>query len=130
MSEQRANQAIKKFSDALINLENEIRTSNDDTKSRNSVLLTFLLAFETFWKALKVILSRSEGIDVASPKFVPDGLLGSKRLALAGYGRYRKMIAHTYSEQQAVDIYERVNAYAVSLRNVHDLLNAQHHELF
>lgn len=135
MNAGRTSQAIRKFADALLNLEREIATDTGDQKSRNSVLLTFVLAFETFWKVLKFVLFQMEGIDAASPKEVLRnafqlGWLGEEDVFWLNMADDRNLVAHTYSEQQAIAIYERVQAYAVALRALFNRLQAKHPDLF
>ena len=136
MNEQRTRQAIRKFSDALVNLESEIATNTGDRKSRNSVLLSFVLLFETVWKALKGALVQQEGIEAASPKEVlrqafQVGWLGSSDDTWLDMADDRNLVEDTYNEKQAIAIYERVvQRYAQSLQTLKDSLKAKAPNLF
>lgn len=136
MNEQRTRQAIRKFCDALANLETEITTSTADRKSRNSVLLSFVLLFETVWKALKGLLILQEGVEASSPKEVlrqafQVDWLGSSDATWLDMADDRNLVAHTYSEEQAITIYERVvQRYAPALRALHEVLKAKAPRLF
>lgn len=135
MNEQRMKQAIQCFRDALCNLEEEIATYENTKKSRNSALLTFILAFEAFWKALKILLYQREGIDVASPKGVlqnafQQGWLGQNDTIWMDMSDDRNLISHTYSEDRAIQIYAQVEHYAVAMRATCDFLKEKHPTLF
>jgi nucleotidyltransferase substrate binding protein (TIGR01987 family) len=135
MNDQRARQAVSKFSTALANLEEEIRTYGGDKKSRNSVLLCFVLAFETVWKALKFILFTQEGVEAPSPKETLRqayalGWLGSDDTVWLAMADDRNLVAHTYSEQQAAVIYTHVLNYSQALRALHTHLQQRYSHLF
>jgi len=41
----------------------------------------------------------------------------------------RNLVAHTYSAEQAIEIYHRVKDYVVALRKAHDLLTEKYPDL-
>jgi hypothetical protein len=61
--------AFTNFEDALINLETELANFKEDKTSRNSIILTYMLAYKTCCKALKRALGK-EQILTSYPKEV------------------------------------------------------------
>ncbi|MBK8189802.1 MAG: nucleotidyltransferase substrate binding protein [Vampirovibrionales bacterium] len=123
----RANQAFDKFQRALTNLQTELDSDAGDAKSRNSALLTFMLTFETFWKALKAALSACEGVDAGTPK---EALRSARQVGwLCGdeaqwleMADDRNLIVHTYNDEQAETIFRRIKGYAPALTTARDAL--------
>ncbi len=106
-----------------------------DKKSRNSVLLCFVLSFESLWKALKYLLIEQEGLEAASPK---EALRQAYQLSLLGLDDRlwlamsddRNLVAHTYNEQQAQAIYERVLQYHPAYEQLVQTLQSKYPSLF
>ena len=134
MSATRPVQAFAKFTHALANLERTMTLPEDNEDYRNSAILAFLLAQETAWKAIKWILKDKIAIEVAGPKPVLQeaflqGWLGDDDTVWLGMAEDRNLVAHTYSAEQALEIYHRVKDYVVALRNAHDLLIEKYPDL-
>jgi nucleotidyltransferase substrate binding protein (TIGR01987 family) len=134
MSDTRPIQAFAKFTHALANLERTMTLPEENEDYRNSAILAFLLAQETAWKAFKWILKDKIAIEVAGPKPVfqeafLQGWLGNDDTVWLGMAEDRNLVAHTYSAEQAIEIYQRVKDYVVALRKAHDLLTEKYPNL-
>ncbi len=131
MNEERLKLALVNFQDALRNLEQELETNTGDRKSRNSVLLCFVLTFEACWKALKFALLVSEGLEANSPKSVfraafQTGWLGERDTIWLMMSDDRNLVSHTYNESQAIQIFQHVQQdYAPACRELLTLLQAK-----
>ena len=88
---------------------------------RDAVIQRFEFTFEAVWKAAQFHLLQVEGLDVASPKAViracrEVGLLDEQEATQAlQMADDRNLTVHTYNEQLAVQILERILAYQVLL---------------
>lgn len=69
MSAAKRARAVDSFARALAALEAALAEDVGDRRSRDSVILNFLLTYETAWKALKAALAE-EGVEAAYPKEV------------------------------------------------------------
>ena len=84
---------------------------------RDAVIQRFEFTFEAVWKAAQTHLLQVEGLDVASPKGViracrEVGLLDEAAATLAlQMADDRNLTVHTYNEQLAVQILERIMGY-------------------
>jgi nucleotidyltransferase substrate binding protein (TIGR01987 family) len=128
MSGAKRARAVGNFEHALAALEAALSEDTGDRRSRDSVILNFLLAYETAWKALKPTLA-DEGIDAAYPKEVfrqafRAGLLGAEEPWLAMI-EDRNLIAHTYNERTAEQVRGHVAAAVGPLREVRGTLAAR-----
>jgi len=134
MSAARPVQTFTKFTHALANLERTMKLPEDNEDYRNSAILAFLLAQETAWKAIKWVLKDKLAIEVAGPKPVLQeaflqGWLGDDDAVWLGMAADRNLVAHTYNEEQALEIYYRVKDYVIALRKAHDLLTDKYPDL-
>jgi nucleotidyltransferase substrate binding protein (TIGR01987 family) len=134
MSATRPVQAFAKFTQALANLERTMTLPEENEDYRNSAILAFLLAQETAWKAIKWILKDKIAIEIAGPKPVLQqafiqGWLGNDETVWLSMAEDRNLVAHTYNEEQAREIYQRVKDYVVVLRKTHDLLTENYPDL-
>jgi nucleotidyltransferase substrate binding protein (TIGR01987 family) len=125
MSEAKLARATVNFERALTALEATLAEDTGDRRSRDSVILNFLLAYETCWKALKQALA-AEGIQAAYPKEVfrrafEAGWLSAEAPWLAML-EDRNLIAHTYNERTAERVRAGVGAALQAFREVRDLL--------
>ncbi len=84
---------------------------------RDAVIQRFEFTFEAVWKAAQFYLLQVEGLDVASPKGVirtcrEVGLLDEQEAAQAlQMADDRNLTVHTYNEQLAAQILERIMGY-------------------
>ena len=88
---------------------------------RDALIQRFEFTFEAVWKAAQFHLLQVEGLDVASPKAViracrEVGLLDEQEAMQAlQMADDRNMTVHTYNEELAVQILERIMKYQVLL---------------
>jgi nucleotidyltransferase substrate binding protein (TIGR01987 family) len=134
MNAARSVQGFTKFTHALANLERTLQLPEDNEDYRNSTILAFLLAQEAAWKAFKWVLKDKAGMEVSSPKPVfqeafSQGWLGNDDTLWLDMAEDRNLVAHTYSAQQAMEIYRRIKGYAAALRQAHTLLVKKYPDL-
>ena len=134
MNATRPAQAFTKFTNSLANLERTIKLPEDNEDYRNSAILAFLLAQEVAWKAIRWVLKDKIGIEVSGPKPVlqeafAQGWLGTDDTVWLDMAEDRNLVAHTYSGEQAKEIYQRVKIYAGALHQAHNLLSAKYPDL-
>jgi nucleotidyltransferase substrate binding protein (TIGR01987 family) len=134
MSDARPAQAFAKFTRTLANLERTMTLPENNEDFRNSAILAFLLAQETAWKAIKWVLKDKIAIEVAGPKPVLQeaflqGWLGNDDKVWLSMAQDRNLVAHTYNEEQALEVYDRVKDYVIALRKAHDLLTEKYPDL-
>jgi nucleotidyltransferase substrate binding protein (TIGR01987 family) len=127
MSASRSAQAFTKFTDSLARLERALALPSENEDFRNSAILTFLLAQECCWKALKWVLKDKIGIEVGGPKPVlqeayVQGWLGEDDTPWLAMADDRNLVTHTYNAEQALSIYSRLGVYSVALRHANDTL--------
>jgi len=128
MSEEKRLRAVTNFERALSALEAAIAQDSGDRRSRDSVILNFLLTYETCWKALKQALA-TEGLEAASPKEVfrqafRAGWLASEEPWLAMI-KDRNLIAHTYNERTAERLRAGVDRAVVAFRELWTVLSTR-----
>ena len=88
---------------------------------RDAVIQRFEFSFEAVWKAAQFHLLTVEGLDVASPKAAMRacrevGLLDEQEAMQAlQMADDRNLTVHTYNEQLAAQIFERIMGYQVLL---------------
>ena len=88
---------------------------------RDAVIQRFEFTFEAVWKAAQFHLLTVEGLDVASPKAAiracrEVGLLDEQEAMQAlQMADDRNLTVHTYNEQLAAQIFERIMGYQVLL---------------
>ncbi len=125
----------EKYSRNLENLEKALHQFSDVLKEsessivRDASIQRFEFTYELCWKTLKNFLEEIHGIRVISPKQV-----FKEAFALAliededifiGMIESRNMLAHTYNEEQAKNIYRKCPAYLSAMKNVFDKLKKQ-----
>ena len=125
MSETKRARAVDSFGRALGALEQALAEDAGDRRSRDSVILNFMLAYETAWKALKAALA-DRGVEAGYPKEVfrqafQAGWLRAEAPWLAMI-QDRNLVAHTYNERTAEEVRRHVDAAITALREAHGLL--------
>ena len=127
MSEAKRARAVGSFGRALAALEQALAEDEGDRRSRDSVILNFMLTYETAWKALKAGLAE-EGVEAAYPKEVfrhafRVGWLAAEAPWLAMI-EDRNLIAHTYNARTADEVRQNVNGAVQPLRDAYARLSA------
>lgn len=106
---------------ALLTLQEALSLPSPTTLQRDGAIQRFEYSFEITWKACQRTLAVTEGLHCASPKSclraaAATGLLAADRLVEAlGMCDDRKMTSHTYNEEVAELIQERLPAHATLL---------------
>ena len=104
--------AIKKLSSALGRLEEAVAAPPSSIQS-DAVLQRFEFTFELCWKALRIYLVESEGIDVSSPKgtlkaaFRQGLIKGPEEQQFLQMLEDRTMSTHVYDERESLEIFAR-----------------------
>lgn len=117
---------IQQFSKALKRLEEALeRSASDDDLVMDATIQRFEFTIELCWKALKKLLLE-EGIEASTPRNVLQHAYAAKwfdneRIWLDML-RDRNLTSHTYKEEQAREIYEKIFIYAPELRRICDSL--------
>jgi len=111
-----------------------MKLPEDNEDYRNSAILAFLFAQETSWKALKWVLKDKIAIEATGPKPVlqeafSQKWLGSGDAVWFDMAEDRNLVAHTYSSEQAKEIYQRVKEYVKALRQMYNLLIEKYPDL-
>ena len=119
MSDAKRARAVDSFGRALAALEQALAEDAGDRRSRDSVILNFMLTYETAWKALKAALAE-QGLEAGYPKEVfrqafQAGWLRAEAPWLAMI-QDRNLVAHTYNERTAEEVRRNVDAAIAALR--------------
>lgn len=91
---------------------------------RDSVIQRFEITVESFWKYIKVFLSEKEGVICNSPKgciremFLGEYIAEDVLSVFMSMIDDRNLISHTYNEELADEIFDRVGEYIEILHNV------------
>ena len=113
MSDAKRARAVDSFGRALAALEQALAEDAGDRRSRESVILNFMLTYETAWKALKAALAE-QGQEVFRQAFQA-GWLRAEAPWLAMI-QDRNLVAHTYNERTAEEVRRNVDAAIAALR--------------
>ena len=125
---ERLNLRLKDAQNALITLK-EIMSEPFSMIVRDAAIQRFEYTFEAFWKFIKEYLKEKEGIIANSPKacfreifslgFCPE----EETVQLQEMTDKRNETSHTYKEEVAKLIYDRVNDYFLLMQKILDKLN-------
>ncbi len=128
MNVDKLQQALDSLGSALARLEGAFALPNDDDVTRDVVILRFVLVYETSWMALKRCLA-SEQIDVRYPK------AAFREAYRVGWLEHetpwinmladRNLIAHTYNEVTAIQVYENIRGYLPEFRQLYTYLSGR-----
>ncbi len=96
---------------------------------RDASIQRFEYSYEIFWKLLKEYLKEREGIICASPKscfreaFKVELLTEEETIKALEMTDDRNLTAHTYHEEVAMEIYQKIKGYCELMYNVYQKLN-------
>ena len=99
---------------------------------RDGTIQRFEYSFESTWKVLKLYLAEREGIICNSPKrcfreALNAGLLTAEEVSLClVMTDDRNMTSHTYIEQVAEEIYQKLPEYAALMEKLLDQIELQY----
>jgi nucleotidyltransferase substrate binding protein (TIGR01987 family) len=85
--------------------------------TRDAAIQRFEFTFEAIWKVAKMYLKEIEGLEIGSPKGVlracmQVGILSDEETSLGlEMVDDRNLTSHTYNEELAISIYERLDEY-------------------
>ena len=105
MSDAKRARAVDSFGRALAALEQALAEDAGDRRSRDSVILNFMLTYETAWKGFQAGWLRAEAPWLA---MIQD----------------RNLVAHTYNERTAEEVRRNVDAATAPLREALGVLTA------
>ncbi len=119
-------QRLDNFAKAYALLENHIANESSDELARAGIIHFFEMAFELAWKLMKDYLE-AQGFQVRSPK---DAIKQAFQSELVADGQTwldaledRNLTVHTYDENTALEIEERIRAdYFPALRQFFKLM--------
>ncbi|HOO73626.1 MAG TPA: HI0074 family nucleotidyltransferase substrate-binding subunit [Spirochaetota bacterium] len=121
---ERLKTSVELFEKALVSLE-EISNERFTVIIRDATIQRFEYTFEAMWKCLKIYLRAVEGIECNSPKgcfreyqSVLNSDVADTEILLE-MTDMRNLTSHTYIEQVAQDIYQRIlSSYIAVMRRV------------
>jgi nucleotidyltransferase substrate binding protein (TIGR01987 family) len=119
-------ESLEQFGKALLRLEEAIqRSAEDDDMIIDATIQRFEFTVELCWKALKKLL-REEGVTATTPRHVLQEAYSFKWLENEDIWlrmlRDRNLTSHTYREEQAREIYERIPSYCLEFRKLYNTL--------
>ncbi len=123
----RIRQFIVDWDKALSRLE-EVLARPYSEDSRDIAILQFILVYELCWKSLMFLLN-AEGIETSTPRGAfsqayRQSWLQDEQLWLDMI-RGRNLVAHTYSEKTAMEVYSGIGRFAPEIRRAHTFLNQE-----
>jgi nucleotidyltransferase substrate binding protein (TIGR01987 family) len=110
---ERVNQAGQ----ALAMLQEAITGDDGSIIRRDATLLRFAYTAETLWKAQRAVLLAADGVETGSPKGTVRearacGYLSDEDARVATEALdARNLVVHTYKEQLARDLHQRIKAF-------------------
>lgn len=125
----------EKYSRNLGNLEKALNQFNDalnESESpivRDASIQRFEFTYELCWKTLKSFLEDIHGIRTVSPRQVFKEAFALSLIenedVFVEMIEARNKLAHTYNEEQAINIYRNCGAYFLAMKNVFEQLKKQ-----
>ena len=125
MNVSRLRQSMSDFGDAVNRLEEVLNLPPEISVNRDSTLLRFTFVYELSWNTMKRCLAHV-GITVRNPRETlqhayQQHWIDNERLWL-DMMTDRNLVAHTYKEDMAMEVYERIKGYAPVFRKTHTFL--------
>lgn len=113
---------LEEFKAATARLGEALAIGGANSLFMDAAIRRFVFSIELGWRALRVVLARDHGVEVASPK---PALQQAYRLHLIDDEamwldmlRDRNLSSHTYRESLAQAIYARLPGYAALLKKL------------
>ena len=125
---ERLKMRLKDAQNALTTLK-EVMNEPFSMIVRDAAIQRFKYTFEAFWKFIKAFLRKEEGIIANSPKacfreIFSLGLCSEEEtVQLQEMVDKRNETSHTYKEEVAKLIYDRINDYFLLMRKILDIIN-------
>ena len=125
---ERLKMRLKDAQNALTTLK-EVMNEPFSMIVRDAAIQRFKYTFEAFWKFIKAFLREKEGIIANSPKacfreIFSLGLYSEEEtVQLQEMVDKRNETSHTYKEEVAKLIYDRINDYFLLMRKILDIIN-------
>ena len=124
-----AEQMLISFGKACRQLESLLEENDSSDKARDAAIHRFEFVFELAWKSLQKVLLKREMLQVGSPKqafaqafnlgWIKDEGLWLDML------RSRNLTSHTYDEETAKRVYNRIRDYFPYLKELFSFLEAK-----
>jgi len=107
--------AMDRFTEAIEEPESSI--------VMDATIQRFEFTYELMWKTLKIFLEDIHGIRTVSPRQVFKeayalSIVEQEEIFLEMI-QSRNLLAHTYNEKQAADIYKKCPSYLLAMKNVY-----------
>ena len=121
--------ALRRFEESIIKIQN-CKNSENYSFFRDSAIQRFEFTFEIMWKTMKVFLER-EGIRCASPRacirelFTTGYIKEETARELLKMLNDRNLTVHTYREEIAEDIANRLGDYVKTLRKLESIFKKE-----
>lgn len=121
---ERLRQRLELANKALETLNEVLQIGSPSTIERDASIQRFQYSFEALWKLAKRYLREIEGVDLGSPKGVirtcrEVGLFNDEETIVAlEMVDDRNLTVHTYNEELAEEIYNKLNKYNVLMNSL------------
>lgn len=121
---ERLRQRLELANKALETLNEVLQIGSPSTIERDASIQRFQYSFEALWKLAKQYLREIEGVDLGSPKGVirtcrEVGLFNDEETIVAlEMVDDRNLTVHTYNEELAEEIYNKLNKYNVLMNSL------------
>ncbi len=127
MSELRYKESLSALAKALKKLEEALSQPITNPLLIDGVIQRFEFCIELSWKTLKKILEEEKANDINTPKSVFSkayqyGWLDDESLWLKMLND-RNLTSHTYKEELAQEIFDRIKLYYPAMQNFYQFLN-------
>ena len=128
MNSDKYNRNLRNLEKALIQLGKALEEVESPIV-RDACLQRFEFSYELLWKTLKIFLEDIHGVRAVSPRQVFKEAFAlsliEKEETFVEMIESRNTLSHTYSEEQAMKIYERCTDYLSVMHSVFAQLNKQ-----
>jgi len=113
---------LRGFKKAVLQLQNALGISAENDVIKAGCIQYFEFSFELAWKTIKRIAEEEGLADCNSPKSAlkaafSNGWVDAEEVWLEMLSSRNKM-SHTYSAEDAIDVYEKLPAYADALQQL------------
>lgn len=112
MTEDRINDKLGKYKQALARLEEALTEKEPDQFVYDATIKRFEFTYELAWKLLKAVIEYKGGKEVLFPRDVfkesfADGMLKNGEVWLEML-KDRNLSSHTYNQEMAKDVFQRI----------------------
>jgi len=122
---------IRQFDQALLTLEEMMAEKEKSVIVRDAAIQRFEYTVETYWKALKVYLFETQGVDASTPKAVVRAAGSADMLAPEDVALALRMIddrnktSHLYKRSLADELFAKLLTYTQHMRDACEKLKQE-----